>query len=581
MSTFPSLNKLKPENTKISKNVEWNENTIKMLEKERMEINEKQDEVFNIERNLNQVIKLNHWEYENLKYKESNKNLLSTYEGAEMDSLNYLNHMKESFAKLNLKNISDQLLEFYIKCEEEQGSMLLQSVNINKSKFDYEVFLTGKEKTKTNKILNYFLELNKTKDKKKFLAGDQDENLQKIKEYEKKGVLDIIGKADFYRDIIKEKLKVEEIYHNELVKIADLILKKKNEIKSFTNISREISTYLKNLNDEHEIKKEEIEKNINTTQLLYNQSFGKIPGFNMTINIKDHESISFNNSNLSSPNRKFRNEQRQFIITLQKELSDLEAMNSAVCKKYSKSLQEKKEMLDAARNEIKRLKSIYHYLCQDQKTYYSEILKLGIDVRTEGLIWVVKKLIELKTHLEYSMFPHFLNNSHIDYLIKFSYKTIELNLLKLAGKTYRLKKDRIRNEKSEISKNQFPGDIQLNTISSNPNLRTSRIFAQNSTRRQISFTMSNINYKNEGDLNTGQYNNTDANFMKTSNSNGVTTNLSVNLEKFFNNDNFLMQTYYTEKIEEESVDNIVRILKKKIKYFDENALDKDVLLDYI
>jgi len=621
---YPSLNKLRTQGTKFpsaSKNFELSENTIKMLEKEKIEMNEKQDEIFNNERNLNQVIKLNHWEYENLKYKETNKNLLSTYEGFEIDSLNYLNHMKESFAKLNLRNISDQLLEFYIKCEEEQGSMLLQSVNINKSKFDYEVFLSGKDKKNTNKILNYFLELNKTKERKKFLTGDQDENIQKIKEYEKKGVLDIIGKADFYREIIKEKLKIEEIYHNELIKIADLIFKKKNEIKNLTNISREISNYLKNLNIEYENKKQDLEIKINQIQLSYNQSFLRSSSFFGGV-LKEKESAvkeretsifaSMNNSNNSNP-FKNRVEQRQAIISLQKQVGDLESQYRSASFKYEKSLEDKKVNLETSKNEIKKLKSIYHFLCKDQKIYYSEILKLGIDVRAEGLCWVVKKLIELNTHLEYSMFPHFLNHYHIDYLIKYSYKTVELNLLKLAGKTYRIKKDKMRNdnnrsqaaanlqnEEKQSSPEIKPSNVNpLNTINSTANSKTSKLMRRQTlgyvnqtvqsvpTRKHASTFLPSTTFKNElDDINMNvnfqpEYTRTDTNFGRTNNSNLFTAKLTMNLEKFFNNDNYLMQTYYSEKMEEESVDKIVRVLKKRIKNFDDSVLDKDVFHIYL
>jgi hypothetical protein len=631
---YPSLNKLRTQGTKFpagSKNFELSENTIKMLEKEKIEMNEKQDEIFNNERNLNQVIKLNHWEYENLKYKETNKNLLSTYEGLEIDSLNYLNHMKESFAKLNLRNISDQLLEFYIKCEEEQGSMLLQSVNINKSKFDYEVFLSGKDKKNTNKILNYFLELNKTKDKKKFLTGDQDENIQKIKEYEKKGVLDIIGKADFYRDIIKEKLKIEEIYHTELIKIADLIFKKKYDIKSLTNISREISNYLKNLNIEYENKKEDFEAKINLIQLSYNQSFLRSSSIfggvfkEKESAFKERETSIFASMNNSNNTNAYKNraEQRQAIISLQKQVSEIDSQYKSASYKYEKSLEDKKVNLEAAKNEIKRLKSIYHYLCKDQKIYYCEILKLGIDVRAEGLCWVVKKLIQLNTHLEYSMFPHFLNHYHIDYLIKYSYKTVELNLLKLAGKTYRIKIDKIRSDnnrlqaaanlQSEEKQNTLkiqPINVNpVNTISSTANSKASKILRRQTLgyfnptiqsiplRKNASTFLPSTGFKNYMDdinmnINTNtntnmnmniqpEYATTETNFGKTNNSNLFTSKLTMNLEKFFNNDNYLMQTYYSEKMEEESVDKIVSVLKKRIKNFDDSVLDKDVFKIYL
>ena len=65
----------------------------------------------------------------------------------------------------------------------------------------------------------------------------------------------------------------------------------------------------------------------------------------------------------------------------------------------------------------------------EHRKYYFEILKKGIDVRQEGLSWVLQKLIELKAFIENSKFPKFLNSQQIDYLLTISYKKHELSEL--------------------------------------------------------------------------------------------------------------------------------------------------------
>ena len=66
----------------------------------------------------------------------------------------------------------------------------------------------------------------------------------------------------------------------------------------------------------------------------------------------------------------------------------------------------------------------------EHRKYYFEILKKGIDVRQEGLSWVLQKLIELKAFIENSKFPKFLNSQQIDYLLTIAYKKHELSKLK-------------------------------------------------------------------------------------------------------------------------------------------------------
>ena len=62
----------------------------------------------------------------------------------------------------------------------------------------------------------------------------------------------------------------------------------------------------------------------------------------------------------------------------------------------------------------------------EHRKYYFEIFKKGIDVRQEGLSWVLQKLIELKAFIENSKFPKFLNSQQIDYLLTIADKKHEL-----------------------------------------------------------------------------------------------------------------------------------------------------------
>ncbi len=55
-----------------------------------------------------------------------------------------------------------------------------------------------------------------------------------------------------------------------------------------------------------------------------------------------------------------------------------------------------------------------------QTQYYLNILKKGTDTRTEGLSWVVKRLMELNIPIDSSIFPGYLDQEQIDYIIQIS-----------------------------------------------------------------------------------------------------------------------------------------------------------------
>lgn len=70
-------------------------------------------------------------------------------------------------------------------------------------------------------------------------------------------------------------------------------------------------------------------------------------------------------------------------------------------------------------------------MSKNQKKYYLTILKQGIDTRTEGLTWVIKKLIELNASFDNANFPPFLSLDQIEYLIDISKINYEMSQLKI------------------------------------------------------------------------------------------------------------------------------------------------------
>lgn len=104
---------------------------------------------------------------------------------------------------------------------------------------------------------------------------------------------------------------------------------------------------------------------------------------------------------------------------------------------YEKKIEKINKIVLQLDSDIQLLKSNLEILFSKQRQYYIDLLNKGIDVRSEGLKWIVKKLIELNTVIDYGIFPRFLEKSQIDYIIYISYKSVEISQIKILMKMLR------------------------------------------------------------------------------------------------------------------------------------------------
>ena len=97
------------------------------------------------------------------------------------------------------------------------------------------------------------------------------------------------------------------------------------------------------------------------------------------------------------------------------------------------------EEIQITKNEINYYKQVNEELIREYRNYYLKILKKGNDHRKEGLVWVVKNLLELQINLEYQHFPKYLTHEHIDYLIELAHLLLEQSELIIIIKVLRKK----------------------------------------------------------------------------------------------------------------------------------------------
>lgn len=158
----------------------------------------------------------------------------------------------------------------------------------------------------------------------------------------------------------------------------------------------------------------------------------------MTQNLNNFE---FN----TSVSHLLKNKEKDLTMT-KKEFEDFET-------KLSSLIETNKDRITKLEHMIKENKNKLHIMINEQREYYLDILKKGIDVRSEGLCWILKKLLEMKCHFDYQNFPNFLEGYQKEYIVNLSKKKLEayhmhsvLNALKTRQKTA---KEYERKEESE------------------------------------------------------------------------------------------------------------------------------------
>ena len=127
-------------------------------------------------------------------------------------------------------------------------------------------------------------------------------------------------------------------------------------------------------------------------------------------------------------------------------------------------ISEIQKKIDIITNDINKFKYLFNELKQQQIGYYLEKLKKGEDTRKDGLSWIIEKLMELGVHIETNLFPGFLDNEQIEYIIKISELNFELHQLGIILKTFNDKKKEFINKQSIKYKTLYTTDDRKSQI---------------------------------------------------------------------------------------------------------------------
>ena len=354
----------------------------------------------------------------------------------ELKKIELLNDMVKSKTNFNkimeYEESTNKILEdFFEKKNKEQGSILKNNISKTKSRFNFSLFLTKTQKD---------IEQDFGVDSKTINAMNNNEL-----------------NSDFYTNVIKNNLKYENQLYEELITVNNDIFDKKCEKKNLMKRINDIYIEQNNLtNKYHELindqkrgferlqdefyeksKRKKLKNQIRISLVKNRKAFelGKNL-FNKISQSNDFESNTKAASKKHEMNMEINKFKMNYFITM---------------KELDEEKKEKEKEIKLMDEELSYYKQVNEVLIKEHKIYYLNILKNGYDTRAEGLIWVIRNLLELQINLEYHHFPKFLTHEEIDFLLKRADISLESKQLKIIMKILRKKQLELK-QKENLNK---------------------------------------------------------------------------------------------------------------------------------
>lgn len=414
------------------------------------ETNQMQKEkIKNLDTWFKQYLKVDQDEYEKFKKEKKIENIYGN-----------LKKDLENMKRMNLPCLK----EFAKRIDYEKESIMLQNIKITKRKFRFDLFIPDKRRNDKGLVLlssNGIENGNKVKKPKLALLEDNIDNEYTVKEEEKKDKskhkyissgkeieekntflrneakeiekfyneldfdsADIVTKTDNYREIIREKIKTERKYKENLIQITRMIMNQELEIE---DLHKDISDLMKdhsNINKEARQNMALYNKTIYMNNKIINSIEMRLNSYQRQIDLGQIKYTVKGETEMKELGR-----ERDIIVEENKKYIQKTNMviekRDLLLKEVNKKIQSKRDAMSVLEKKTGVNRLMLGEMINEHKQYFLEILNKGVDSRTTGIVWVIKRLIELKTSFSYNMFPKFLSKRDVDYLLELAYKEID------------------------------------------------------------------------------------------------------------------------------------------------------------
>ena len=346
----------------------------------------------------------------------------------------------------------NSLLKYYKNnnlTNEEKNISTMDNMLKSKSKFQQLLF---KGYFNNNKSLARLLFKPRKKNISRYKSDEKDDekNLSNNTIDIDKSGINLINEDDddFYTNkILKEKIKYEHELYNQLLFVNNILFNKQLIKDEKKNELGKVYESQRNLQEDYENK---FKDNLKLYWLRYDElslnikKIIPIPIDPKTGKKKSTSNYSSHISNqIKSIEKNMENIKNNQIYTMSNQMMKFQKTISKEFTEKISILNDKKKILEnelkIINNELGYYKHVNDELFREHRSYYMDILKKGVDLRKEGLVWVVKNLIELQVNLEYQHFPKYLTHEQIDYLKFLARLILEETELKIIIKVLKKK----------------------------------------------------------------------------------------------------------------------------------------------
>ena len=347
-----------------------------------------------------------------------------------------------------------------IFCEKEKERLKIQKTYEERNKKYNEnklsKILLGEEKSKKIREIKFSV-FDKNYDYKKFRKSVKKEDIIKddIKEKLNKTV-----KKNYFLESQKEQYKQENLNLEKLKKIYKYVIENQMKKNKYKEVIESAYKILNEARKEYEISVGILKERINSLEKYYHALIKSVKKMNKkdsnSFNINEEkENNNLNNQILIEESMDRYKEYESMVEEFSKEIKSYEDKYFSVKENLDSFINENKSKIKRINDEIIKFKYLYKELKSQQVEYYLEKLKIGNDTRAEGLSWIVKRLMELKENLKSNLFPEFLDQEQIKYIIQISKLGFESYQLKIILKKYKDKKiDLIGSNQDDKNKNK-------------------------------------------------------------------------------------------------------------------------------
>lgn len=361
----------------------------------------------------NVVKKLSYWEREHIKTQKASSDSLyqslkqfyikekNKKDQNELEKLNYLlktrsnmNFLLKASSKIN----STAIQTFVENKQKEEGAILINTITKTKNRFNCSLYGSSSQSEIENEL-------------------NIDTNTLKVVQQE--GI-----QAEYYGKIIKEKAQMEEVMKQELMDASLAVYNKKKEKNEIIEELDAEYNKFNQLNKQYKEQYNEFQRQIDLCQDEYSKESKQVQ--NKTQKRDSVSKVLYKSNELES------------------KLCILKVGHTRDIEEHKKKANKLNQRISHLEEQGEYLKYVQEELIKENQLYFKNILKKGYDVRHEGLVWIVKNLLEIQANLEYHDFPKFLSHEEINYLISLASIILEEQLSMIILNALKQKQKKIK-----------------------------------------------------------------------------------------------------------------------------------------